>query len=145
MTDWLVKRISFDNQYTAKKLMLIQPKLVGYSLATSPGLNLPPLSPNNYEHLPNKANDDAIYQSIRQTIRTELHKIYKAIIYKHCKNGSVTLTQVELHLHYQTMCKQVNLLDLYRSQASVNNWTKSYTSGSYNQGTIGMLKVQLHL
>ena len=29
----------------------------------------------------------------------------------HCKNGSVTLTQVglsELQLHYQTMCKQVN-------------------------------------
>jgi len=29
----------------------------------------------------------------------------------HCKNGSITLTQVglsELQLHYQTLCKQVH-------------------------------------
>jgi len=53
-----------------------------------------------------------------------------------------------LQLHYQTMCKQVdqlNLPDHYRSQASVNNLTKSCITGSYNQGTTGMLKVQLHL
>ena len=55
----------------------------------------------------------------------------------HCKNRSVAITQVglsELQLHYQTMCKQVdqlNLLDRYRSQASVNNWTKSCVTGSY--------------
>ena len=51
----------------------------------------------------------------------------------HCKNGSVTLTQVglsELQLHYQTMCKQVVQKKMHhcKSPASVNN-------GRYNQGS----------
>ena len=46
-------------------------------------------------------------------------------MYNHCENGTATLSQVglsELQLHYQTMCKQVNQLNLpdhCRSQASV--------------------------
>jgi len=54
----------------------------------------------------------------------------------HCKNRSVALWLSELQLHHQTMWKQVdqlNLLYQYRSQASVNNWTKSCITGSYNQ------------
>jgi len=41
------------------------------------------------------------------------------------------------------MCKQVDQLNLlvhYRSQASVNNSTKSCITGSYNQGATGMHK-----
>jgi len=40
-----------------------------------------------------------------------LHVYARAQITYHCKNGSVTLTQVwlsELQLHYETMCKQIH-------------------------------------
>jgi len=72
-------------------------------------------------------------------VTSHMYRIYWELLLIH--NSIATLTQLgfsELQLHYQTMYKQVdqlNVLDHYRSQVS----------GSYDEGTTGMLKVQLHL
>jgi len=85
----------------------------------------------------NKENKKLIAYSLN-SLKVEPTAMYN------CKNRIFALTQVGLQLHYQTMCKQVdqlNLLDHYRSQASV----KIELSHVVQVATTGMLKVQLHL
>ena len=50
-----------------------------------------------------------VYTIYMGQVESEQHLLTEYVLH-HCKNGSVTLTQVglsELQLHYQTMCKQV--------------------------------------
>jgi len=56
-------------------------------------------------------------------IPVEYRSVHSVLV--HCKNGSVTLTQVglsELQLHYQTMCKQVNKI----APLSVSSFSKQW-------------------
>jgi len=49
------------------------------------------------------------------------------VLFVHCKNGSVTLTQVglsELQLHYQTTCKQVDQKKI--APLSVSSFSKQW-------------------